>query len=201
MKLKSGHSLRTEKKLKNIKQAALELFELYGFKKTSMDDIARKAQVSKVTIYKHFGSKDNLVEVVVKELFLSISEELRSIIRGNLPFFEKLEYVIFKKTETATDYSKELIGIIDQEHPKLMKFIHKLWQEDVNNIILELFEQGRKQGFIDKSLSSEAIQIYFELLREGSFASTGLLKEKLQNAQNVRDLVDIILYGLMGKEK
>ena len=201
MKYISGFTHRTEKKKKSIKKAALELFSVYGFRKTSVNDIAKKAQVSKVTIYKHFGNKDKLLEVVVKEMFLGIVKNIRTIIRGDMPFLEKLEFVIFKKTETAIGYGKELIGIIDQGHPELKQYIHKLWQEDYNQIILELFEEGKKEGYIDKSLSSEVIQIYFEILREGSFASTELLKNKLQNVQNVRELIDIILHGLMGKQK
>jgi len=195
----NGFARRAEKKKDNIKQAALELFKVHGFEKVSVNDIARKARVSKVTIYKHFGSKDELVNVVVKGIFLSISEELRAIIRGNMPFPEKLEFVIFRKTETASEYGRELIGIIDQEHPELKRFIHTLWQEEVNQLMLELFEEGRRLGYVDKDLSPEVIQTYFELLREGTFASTGLLKKQLQNAQNVRDLVYVILHGLMGK--
>jgi AcrR family transcriptional regulator len=198
-KLMNGFARRAEKKKDNIKRAALELFKVHGFEKVSVNDIARKARVSKVTIYKHFGSKDELVNVVVKGIFLSISEELRAIIRGNMPFPEKLEFVIFRKTETASEYGRELIGIIDQEHPELKRFIHTLWQEEVNQLMLELFEEGRRLGYVDKDLSPEVIQTYFELLREGTFASTGLLKKQLQNAQNVRDLVYVILHGLMGK--
>ena len=56
---------RKEQKKSNIRQAALELFKTYGFKKVSISDIAHKAGVSPVTIYNHFGSKDELVRDVV----------------------------------------------------------------------------------------------------------------------------------------
>jgi AcrR family transcriptional regulator len=197
-----GFARRVEKKKDSIKRAALGLFKVHGFEKVSMNDIAKKACVSKVTIYKHFGSKDELINIVVKEIFMSISEELRTVIRGNMPFPEKLEFVIFRKTETATEYSRELIRMIDQEHHfELKQFIHTLWQEEVNQLVLELFEEGRRMGYVDKGLSSEVIQTYFGLLREGAFASTGLLEKKLQNAQGVRDLVYVILHGLMAKRE
>src|ERR1700680_1657669 len=37
--------------------AALRLFTQYGYRKTSIDDIARAAQVAKRTVYLHFENK------------------------------------------------------------------------------------------------------------------------------------------------
>src|SRR5260370_41749640 len=37
--------------------AALELFTRYGYRKTSIDDIAQPAQVAKRTVYLHFENK------------------------------------------------------------------------------------------------------------------------------------------------
>ncbi|MBA4747382.1 MAG: TetR/AcrR family transcriptional regulator [Sphingopyxis sp.] len=43
-----------------ILAAAQELFASHGFSATSMDAVARAAGVSKLTAYRHFGSKDQL---------------------------------------------------------------------------------------------------------------------------------------------
>ena len=43
-----------------ILAAAQELFALHGFSATSMDAVARRAGTSKLTAYRHFGSKDRL---------------------------------------------------------------------------------------------------------------------------------------------
>ena len=40
--------------------AAQELFALHGFSATAMDAVARRAGTSKLTAYRHFGSKDRL---------------------------------------------------------------------------------------------------------------------------------------------
>ena len=49
----------TEKKKQAIIQAALRLFKEKGFKETSIKSIAEAAEVSPVSIYNYFGSKDN----------------------------------------------------------------------------------------------------------------------------------------------
>ena len=59
----------TEKKKQAIVQAALRLFKDKGFKETSIKSIAEAAEVSPVSIYNYFGSKDNLVALCVNDLF------------------------------------------------------------------------------------------------------------------------------------
>jgi len=67
-----GFDRRKEHKKESIVRAALELFQTYGFKKASINEIAHKAGVSQVTIYNHFGSKEGLVREVVKKLYIDI---------------------------------------------------------------------------------------------------------------------------------
>ena len=47
-----GFERRKEQKKEDIRRAALALFQSYGFKKVSIDEIARKAGVSQVTIFR-----------------------------------------------------------------------------------------------------------------------------------------------------
>jgi TetR/AcrR family transcriptional regulator, repressor for uid operon len=45
--------------------AALEEFAEHGIRRTSMEDIARRAGVSRMTVFRRFTSKQRLVEVVI----------------------------------------------------------------------------------------------------------------------------------------
>lgn len=45
--------------------AAREEFERYGIRRTNMDDIARRAGISRSTLYRRFPNKDALVEMLV----------------------------------------------------------------------------------------------------------------------------------------
>ena len=49
-----------------ILEAAKRMFTLHGFDRTSMDQIASEAGVSKLTVYSHFGDKEALFAAVVK---------------------------------------------------------------------------------------------------------------------------------------
>lgn len=49
-----------------ILEAAKRMFTLHGYERTSMDQIASEAGVSKLTVYSHFGDKDALFAAAVK---------------------------------------------------------------------------------------------------------------------------------------
>src|SRR3954454_12059275 len=47
--------------------AALETFGRYGFRKASMDEIARSADISRQGLYLHFANKDALFRAAVRQ--------------------------------------------------------------------------------------------------------------------------------------
>jgi TetR/AcrR family transcriptional repressor of uid operon len=52
-----------------VLDAAFEQFCRMGIRRSSMEDVARRAGVSRVTVYRRFASKDALVEQVVRREF------------------------------------------------------------------------------------------------------------------------------------
>ena len=60
--------------------AALEVFGRYGFRKASMDEIARSADISRQGLYLHFANKDALFRAAVRqELETALGEVSRSL--------------------------------------------------------------------------------------------------------------------------
>src|SRR3954463_12558589 len=59
---------------------ALEVFGRYGFRKASMDDIARSADISRQGLYLHFANKEALFRAAVRqELDTALGEVSRSL--------------------------------------------------------------------------------------------------------------------------
>lgn len=61
-------STKSEVKAKAILNGAMKEFLANGYAATSMDKIAKKAEVSKATIYSHFGDKESLFNAVMQDL-------------------------------------------------------------------------------------------------------------------------------------
>jgi TetR/AcrR family transcriptional repressor of mexJK operon len=62
---------RSARKRATILSAGQSLFLAHGFQGTSVDQIAASAEVSKQTVYKHFGDKQELLLAIVNEALAS----------------------------------------------------------------------------------------------------------------------------------
>ena len=64
-----------------ILDAAVVEFERHGFRRVALDDVARRARVSRTTVYRRFSNKDELVAAVIERentrLFADIARELK----------------------------------------------------------------------------------------------------------------------------
>src|SRR4249920_3188746 len=65
-----------------LASAALELFVERGFAATRLDDVAKRAGVSKGTLYLYFDSKDDLFKAVVREGIVSRIVEFEDRMRA-----------------------------------------------------------------------------------------------------------------------
>ena len=54
-------------KKEEVIEAARELFCKYGYRKVSMDEIAKKSNVTKKTIYTYFKDKNDLIKYFAYE--------------------------------------------------------------------------------------------------------------------------------------
>lgn len=63
--------------------AALRQFELFGLARSTVEDIARRARVGRVTVYRRFSSKDALIEAValreLRRFLLDLDEVVASL--------------------------------------------------------------------------------------------------------------------------
>lgn len=73
------------RKRAEILAAATEVFLEQGYSAASMDLIARRAKVSKVTVYAHFSSKTALFGAIIKELAGRLTRDIERLALDKLP--------------------------------------------------------------------------------------------------------------------
>jgi AcrR family transcriptional regulator len=80
---------RKEARPGEIVDAALEVFAEKGFAAAKLDDIARKAGISKATLYLYFDTKDEIFRAVAQSAVASLIEALERQVEGaDAPFAE-----------------------------------------------------------------------------------------------------------------
>jgi AcrR family transcriptional regulator len=95
MKSNPRWSRRKEARPAELTSAALELFVERGYAATRLDDVARRAGVSKGTLYLYFESKEELFKAVVRE--------------GLVPALERGERILEEHRGSAAALLRELM--------------------------------------------------------------------------------------------
>jgi AcrR family transcriptional regulator len=195
----NGFERRKEKKKESIRRAAMELFARYGFSKVSVKDIAVKAGVSHATIYNHFNSKEELVNDVMHREMDKMMAGAHQIINSDEDFITKVEMIRSSKVGMAGRYNGEMLKTAINISPEVYQYLDNLWQEETNQLMQELVEQGKQQGYINKEISTQAIMFYFDLIRAGAFACAETIKNMDIDPKLTDDVNRLFLYGLIEK--
>lgn len=131
---------------KQIIEAAGKSFSLFGYKATTMDQVAKLANVGKGTIYTFFSNKEELFDEIMSSLILELKQIADTEIDCEKPFFDNLHRVLyqileFRKqhelmirlsheiNELGTPAAKEGIRKVEKA---ILSIISKKVQESVN---------------------------------------------------------------------
>ena len=82
------------KKRKRLLDAATRLFLKHGYRKTSVDDIARAARVAKGTVYTFFESKGALLVAAIAQEKMVMIRVLDPMLSGELPPEQHLRFYV-----------------------------------------------------------------------------------------------------------
>ena len=93
-----------------IKIAARELFRRYGYKKTSVNDIAKKAKIAKATIYKYFESKELVLHAILMDYIQVNVDELLAKYDKQTEVQVYLEETILRISRLTYTICNEFLG-------------------------------------------------------------------------------------------
>ena len=187
----------TEKKKQAIIQAALQLFKEKGFKETSIKSIAEVAEVSPVSIYNYFGSKDNLVALCVNDLFEEIAQQAEDILKSNLAFNTKLDQALELCQEKMSQQISDYFEDKTVRDPAFSSLLTKAITAKKRDIYRTYINLGKEEGLIDRDLSTELILNVMDALN-----SVGNQLAHSDNLEtDVKKIHQIFLYGILGKKK
>ena len=187
----------TEKKKQAIIQAALQLFKEKGFKETSIKSIAEVAEVSPVSIYNYFGSKDNLVALCVNDLFEEITQQAEDILKSNLAFNTKLDQALDLCQEKMSQQISDYFQDKTVRDPAFSSLLTKAITAKKRDIYRTYINLGKEEGLIARDLSTELILNVMDALN-----SVGNQLAHSDNLEtDVKQIHQIFLYGILGNKK
>ena len=74
---------KRQERAERILGAAAELVERWGYRKTTIDDIAKQAGVAKGTIYLHWKTREDLFQALIRHENLKVAEDIKQRIAND----------------------------------------------------------------------------------------------------------------------
>lgn len=186
---------QSEKKLKRLLEKAEELFWKYGYNAVSVEQIAAEAGISKMTLYKHFPSKEDLFVEVMKNTIDYHMNKIMENISGSSHTIEKIEYLYNYSREMSKDYPLILIRDIIEK-----KNIYDKVAELKLERALPIWQYILKDGISKKEIRNLDFDFVSELLMNLPIAVKNMdfLGDKEKMITFYENFMDFIKYGLLG---
>ena len=195
---------RKEDRPQEITDAALAAFAENGYAATRVDDVAKRAGVSKGLLYLYFKTKEELFKAVIRSFVVPRIDALTVIIDGSElssedflrgPFFE------FAKTLPGSPVSV-VVRLMVAEGPKHPDLLDYYWDNVVTRglgAIGQLLERGVENGEFRRSIVNELPHLFimpvvFSVIFKLLFEKQALDTDKLIEAQ-----IDLLIAHMKGE--
>jgi AcrR family transcriptional regulator len=199
---------RAEDRPREICAAALEVFAEKGFAAARLDEIAKRAGVSKGTLYLYFKDKEQLFRAVVRDAVVPNVERLRAaLIQTGLPFGDLVRMFLANFVEVANRVPVGAVAKMVISESRNFPELAKVWHDEVVSKALgsmtALIEMAQARGEVrsgDARLHSFTLMgpmlmgiIYRETLEP-------IGGEPLDLAALARQHVETLLAGLLTEQ-
>ncbi|MFF2911846.1 MULTISPECIES: TetR/AcrR family transcriptional regulator [Bacillales] len=170
-----------------VLQAATKSFSLFGYKATTMDQVAKIANVGKGTIYTFFTNKEQLFDEILRDMMTEMKMIAEREIRRDKPFFDNLHRVLDSLLEFRSEH--ELFIKLSQENREFGTPQAQEGLDKIESVVLEYIERevelairrGEIKPCDPKIVSVVMFRLYIVLTAELNKTHTPLDKEQIKD--------------------
>ena len=190
-------SAKSNPKRQQILETGKDLFWKFGFTRVSIEEICKEAGVSKMTFYKYFSNKMELVKILVDEILQESMIKYGKIMESVLPYPDKVMGMIeLKREQTHTMSSEFFKDYLQSGDPELIAHLHKVSEENLQ-IFMNDFRKAQDKGEIRKDLKVEFIMAVLNQLMDWVQHDKSLL-DLYDTPQDLAvELTRFMFYGIM----
>ncbi len=183
----------------HIVGVARKIFTRYGFRKTTMDEIASATRKGKSSIYYYFESKEEIFRAVVEREAEELKEQLESTINQDDSPVDKLRnYIFFRLHHLRT--VENFYAAMNDEYLSHMDFILEIRRKfdlEERQVVQGILEEGMRDGTFTL-VSSEIGAIAISTMMKGLELPLLLSEEhKTDRGKMFDDLIRVLLYGII----
>ena len=143
--MKPTRRKKGSKKMEGIIEAATELFTRHGIRRITIEEVCQTAGASKMTFYKYFDNKIDLLRHIWERWFDEGYCALDEIDAMDIPFAEKMRRLIEWKMDLVSRMSPEFMDEVIHSSPELAAFIDEMKVKNLSRF-MEFVEMAQERG-------------------------------------------------------
>ena len=142
---------RAEDRPREICAAALEVFAEKGFAAARLDEIAKRAGVSKGTLYLYFKDKEQLFRAVIRDTVVPNVENMRSdLIQTGIPFDQLIRFFFAQFAQITSQVPIGAVAKMVISESRNFPELAKVWHDEVVSkalgTVTALIEMAQAKG-------------------------------------------------------
>ena len=189
---------KRQKLEEKILEEAQRIFSRFGFKKTTMDDIAQALFKAKSSLYHYFGSKEEIYKAVVEKEATAVREEIGQALAAQDSPVKKLEAYVMTRMR-ALHRLANFYHAFRSEYLDAYGFIQKIRQDydryEVQTI-KGILTEGVERGFFSvEDLELTAVAIITAI--KGFEYPWAVASDLRKIERDIRTLLHVLFYGIM----
>ena len=185
-------------KKQNLIQTGIDLFLRHGIRRITVEEICEKAHVSKMTFYKYFRNKNDLVKTILQQMMDTAMQQYHEIMSSSIPFPEKAKRMIDLKMRATKGFGKAFYSeIMSMRNPDLIEMFGRSRQKNLQTIISDLIA-AQRQGDIRPEINPEFISYLMDHLIE--MAEDPRINQIFDTPQAIiNELTNFFFYGILAR--
>jgi AcrR family transcriptional regulator len=187
-------------KKERIIAAATRLWrQAHKISKVSLEEIAREAGVSPTTIYNNFGTREGLMQEVIRHLSQEIMDQMQAVMESDLPYPLKMQGMVAAKLNKISGLQSELIEKIWTD-PASRRYVEEITKNQAEPMIKKIIEQGKTEGYIHADIPTDLVVLYFNILKDGTEANKSEVARLSADKNLMLKFARLMYFGLFCKE-
>ncbi|AEV33177.1 TetR/AcrR family transcriptional regulator [Owenweeksia hongkongensis] len=150
-----------EKQEREIMECALRMFNKYGIRSVTMDDVAKELGISKKTIYKYFENKADLIHKSIINKFAEIQQSLLEIHSRTTNAIDELMEVDAVVGRIMRNHNHSMQFQLQKYYPETFSEVFEGRHEMLSMMIQENIESGKRDGLYRPEASTEVISFLY----------------------------------------
>ena len=188
-------------KKEKTEATAKELFWKHGFKKVSIDEICKKAAVSRKTFYTYYPNKQALVLSILESLTNEMLDVFAVLVADTeKSFSEKMNMLLLLKFEMNKEFSMEFIN--DFLHPdsaELLEYLNTVVGKSLK-LTREFFTNAQQNGEMNPGLNIDFL--LWNMQKQLEICSTPEALAMFPDSESmVRQISELMIFGVMKPEQ